>query len=96
MFNPIDERPAQMLVQSLVDISDRLYCTWQCSTLGAADWIDHEAMIGRELSKIWEHLNDVIDSEKARLCHVAEEMKKFEQGFAYKRPLPDLQQIKGS
>jgi len=48
--------------------------------------MDHDEMIGRELSKIWEQLYDIIDAEQARLAHLSEEMKKFEQGFGYRPP----------
>jgi hypothetical protein len=70
----------------LIGLSDRLYCAWQCSVNGRPDWMDHDEMIGRELSKIWEQLYDIIDAEQARLAHLSEEMKKFEQGFGYRPP----------
>lgn len=78
------------LMEGLNDVCDRLYCVCQCSVHGVPDWMDHDETIGRELTKIWTQLYDLIDNEKGRLLKVEEEMKKFEQGFSYRKPPIDM------
>ena len=74
----------------LVNLSNRLYCAWQCALNGDALMVDHERIIGAELYEIWSLMVDVLDNERECLRSVEEEMRKFQQGFAY-RPKDDMQ-----
>ncbi len=95
MFNiaskPIGYTPDH--IQELIDIKDRLYCVWQCAWKGDPMMVDHSEMMGRELYKMWNLLCDIIDSERSRLLYIEEEMKKFEQGFAYKAPIEEMKEM---
>jgi hypothetical protein len=70
----------------LVNLSDRIYCAWQCALHGDDMMIDHGKKLGGEMYRIWHELENIIVGEEVRLQHIEEEMKKFEQGFAYRAP----------
>lgn len=71
----------------LQSLRSRMYCLWQASM---SDELcdDHWDYVADEICSVWECLNRVILSEQQRLRNVEEEMRKFEQGFAY-RPRRD-------
>ncbi len=70
----------------LVNLSDRLYCAWQCVSMGDPLFIDHEKKVGRVLYAIWQDLEDLLDGQQVRNEEIREEMKKFTEGFAYRPP----------
>lgn len=73
----------------LEQLSNRLYCAWQALLYGDDGMYAHSTKIGEEIMTIWDALDDLVENEKIRHSYVAEEMKKFEQGFAYVRPERD-------
>lgn len=70
----------------LLRLNDRLYCAWQALLNGDDCIVDHNCKVGNELYQIWNKLDDILEEELANQHYVEEEMKKFEQGFAYVRP----------
>lgn len=69
----------------LKKLSNRLYCCWQSALHGDEMMLDHITKIGDELSEIWNVLENILEYEEDVRSYVNEEMKKFEQGFAYGR-----------
>lgn len=70
----------------LLRLNDRLYCAWQALLNGDDAILDHNCKVGNELYQIWNKLDDILEDERDNRLYVEEEMKKFEQGFAYVRP----------
>lgn len=83
-FHSAKYTPASMPLLPLEALRHRLYCVWQTATYGDDSLPDHFEHVGEELGAIWDVLDTVIYDEKERLRYVEEEMRKFEEGFAYK------------
>lgn len=66
-------------------LAHRLYCVWQAAAYGSDERADHFEHIGEELCAIYDALDKFITEEYENLDYIEEEMRKFEQGFAYKK-----------
>lgn len=73
-------------IQELTELSGRLYCAWHCAKYGDEMLIDHKELLGAELQTIWDAIDSILEREEFYRKEAAEEMKKFEQGFAYRSP----------
>lgn len=80
----MDNNLAGWAITELDSLSHRLYCVSQAAMHGD-DWHkDHSTHIGEELNSIWHLVDGIVSTEKDRLSHIEEEMRKFQMGFAYK------------
>ena len=85
----LPDLPPNMDVEAqdeLAKLSDRLYCAWQCVSMGDHSFYGHDKKMGSVLYNIWQDLEDLLELQHERNAHIQEEMKKFTQGFAYRPP----------
>lgn len=84
-----DNHEQPLPIDQLICISDRLYCAVQALMYGDDLLCDHQSRVASVVAEIWSNLDEIIIYEKERYHLIAEELKKFEQGFAYISPISE-------